>query len=161
MRKGLPLPLPPPRDHGPPLFKVIWMDHGFQKRANRVGGPSKMGLRPLLGASWNQHGPQTFQLGDKMTPRPPTWGQDGSQTPQNRVPWKGSWISKTCKSRGRSFKNGSWARLGRFLEPTWPPDLPTWRQDDSQTSDLGPRWLPDPSTWTQDGLQAPQLGAIK
>ena len=41
-----------------------------------------MGLGPVLGASWNQHGPQTFQLGDKMTPRPPTQGQDGSQTPQ-------------------------------------------------------------------------------
>ena len=41
-----------------------------------------MGLGPVLGASWNQHGPQTFQLGDKMTPIPPTQGQDGSQTPQ-------------------------------------------------------------------------------
>ena len=97
--------------------------------------------------------PQSLQLGAKMVPR--------HGLPLTRVLRKGSWISKTCKSRGRSFKNGSWARLGRFLEPTWPPDLPTWRQDDSQTSDLGPRWLPDPSTWTQDGLQAPQLGAIK
>ena len=41
-----------------------------------------MGLGPVLGAPWNQHGPQALQLGDKMTPIPPTWSEDGSQTPQ-------------------------------------------------------------------------------
>ena len=41
-----------------------------------------MGLGPVLGASWSQHGTQTFQLGDKMALRPPTWSQHGSQTCQ-------------------------------------------------------------------------------
>ena len=74
-----------------------------------------------------------------MAPRPPNlvarWPPDFS-----------SEVLKISKLRGRSFKN---------------EQILTWRQDDSQTSNLGPRWLPDPSTWTQDGLQASQLGAIK
>ena len=34
----------PPRDHGQPLFWVVRSGRGFRKRANRMGGPSKMAM---------------------------------------------------------------------------------------------------------------------
>ena len=64
---------------------------------------------------------------------------------------------KTCKSRGRSFKNGSWACLGVFLESTWHPDLPTWRQDDFQTSDLGLKMAPRPRNLDARWVKSLQL----
>ena len=119
----------------------------------------------------SQHGAQDPQLGAKMAPRPPNldprWPQDPPDGPKtlqlgaNMAPRPPNLEPRWLPDPQFGAKNGSWAHLGRFLEPTWPPDLPTWRQDDSQTSNLGPRWLPDPSTWMQDGLQAPQLGTIK
>ena len=43
------------------------------------------------------------------------------------------------------------------LEPRWPPDPPTWSQDNLLTPQLGAKMAPGPPTWSQDGPQSSNL----
>ena len=43
------------------------------------------------------------------------------------------------------------------LEPRWPPDPPTWSQDNLLTPQLGAKMAPGPPTWSQDGPQTSNL----
>ena len=85
-------------------------------------------------------------LGAKMGPRPP---QD-------------------------SLQDKFWTYFGRFLEPRWPQDLPTWSQAGPKTSQSAAKMAPRPPnlepgcrgqiylgpSWRQDGPKRPQ-GAPK
>ena len=52
----------------------------------------------------------------------------------------------------------SWSFWGApNLEPRWPPDPPTWSQDNLLTPQLGAKMAPGPPTWSQDGPQSSNL----
>ena len=71
---------------------------------------------------------------------------------------KGGPRSQVFQKVGAGGLSKSWSFWGApNLEPRWPPDPPTWSQDNLLTPQLGAKMAPGPPTWSQDGPQTSNL----